>query len=182
MRPLRWAARCTLAVASPAHPLVAPHRRALDRRRSRQAAAASTAASSIAMRRALRQKRQHRVGGVPQQRDWPIAPVSQRRQVVQRPFQPAFRQRQEVAHRLSPVPGEKCAEQFVAVALRAPALLRPSVVHDGDDIDQLAALHRVVDEMGVLAEPELDLVAQNSGSRPSAGNSARQAVRCGNPG
>ena len=46
-------------------------------------------------------------------------------------------------------------EQFLALACGAPAGLRPVVVDDGDDVDEAAALHRIVHQMRVRAEPEL---------------------------
>ena len=86
--------------------------------------------------------------------------------------------RQELARRLRPVPRREMREQFLARAVGAPAGLGPAVADDGDDVDQRAALHRIVHEMRVAAEPELDVGrAEFRARRASAGTSARQAVR-----
>ncbi len=66
--------------------------------------------------------------------------------------------------------GEKCASS----SARSPSALQPCcdqlVVDDRDDVDQLAALHRIVDQVRVLAEPELHLVAAEFRLDPIGGD------------
>ena len=50
----------------------------------------------------------------------------------------------------------KRAEDLLARAGRRPARLLPAVAHDRDNIDALSAAHRVMHEMRVAREPEMD--------------------------
>ena len=68
-------------------------------------------------------------------------------------------------------------EELGAVAGRAPAGLAPVVADDGDDIDEAPLPYRIVHQMRVRPEPQMDCRrARNSAVTASAGASARQAV------
>ena len=104
---------------------------------------------------ALREKRQHRVGGVPDQRHRAGAAAKRRLAVVQRPFQPLVGDRDQRARLFGPGPAREMAQDFGAVAGGRPAGLLPFVVHDADDVDEAAAFDRIMHEMGVGPEPQM---------------------------
>ena len=86
--------------------------------------------------------------------------------------------RDQLARFLGPGPAREMAQDFGAVACARPAGLVPFVVHDGDDVDERAALDRIVHEMRVEPEPEMHQRLRGiPPARHSAGTSARQAVR-----
>ena len=111
--------------------------RTQDRRAGAPCWSARTAASSIAI--AAPWARNGSIGWAasPRSVTGPSPHGAERRQVVQRPFLPALRHREELAHRLRPVPRRVMRQQFVALAVRAPAGLGPAVVDDRDDVDEL---------------------------------------------
>ena len=80
---------------------------------------------------ALRQKRQHRMGGVAEQRDRAFAAAEGRAALVQRPFQPALGQRDEVRARpRTRCQRAKCRSISSRLAGGAPARLIPFVADD----------------------------------------------------
>ena len=52
------------------------------------------------------------------------------------------------------MPAGKSGEQIRARTERAPAAHRPTIAHDGDDVDLAAGLHRVMHQVGIGAEPQ----------------------------
>src|SRR5262245_48878087 len=73
---------------------------------------------------------------------------------------------EEIAGRGMPVLGGKAVEELASRAGRVPAWLAPVVVHDGDDVDHAPGLDRVMHQMGVVAEPEID---RRNGEVPGRG-------------
>src|SRR5215510_15475652 len=75
-----------------------------------------------------------------------------------------------------PVLGGKAIEELARCAWRVPAWLAPVVVHDGDDVDHAAGLDRVVHQMSVVAEPEID---GRIGEVPRCGFGRHERAPCG---
>ena len=97
---------------------------------------------------------------------------------IERPFAPALRQRKQRRARTSAqASAPKRARMSCAIGRVAPAGLAPIVAQDGDDVDEAAALDRIVHQMGIAAEPEMDRGRAEFRRTASAGTSARQAVR-----
>ena len=104
----------------------------------------------------MRQIGQHRMRGVTEQRDPPLAPARKRGTVEQCPFLPALACGEEVARTRVPLRGGKAIEECAGRARGAPARLAPIVIHDGNDVDHAPGLDGVMHEMRVGAEPEID--------------------------
>ena len=107
-------------------------------------------------RRALRDKGQGGMGGVPDQRHGAAAPVRERGAIEQRPFQPFVRRFEKLARRKRPVGGLEALHDLFAPAGRAPALVLLAIGNDGDDIDPAPPADRIMDQVGILAEPQMD--------------------------
>ena len=139
---------------------------------------ASTAASSIAI--AAPWARNGSIG-------WAASPSSvtgpspqwpQRRHVVERPFLPAVRQRERSRAGAHQRHGEKCASSSSRSPARGPAGLATSASSTiATMLISAPALHRIVHEMRVAAEPELDVAARGIPRRPWRPEPAR-ATRC----
>ena len=112
---------------------------------------ASTAASSIAIAAPCARNGSTGWAASPRSVTGP-SPPRDRRTVEQRPFLPALRQRKQRAR----LGRERCEarQQVVALSVRAPARLVPRVGDDRDDVDEPAALDRVMDQMRIAPEPE----------------------------
>ena len=102
--------------------------------------------------RALREVLQHGMGGVAQQRDIALAPVPDWRAVAQDPHAPALDLAEECAHRRTGL-GEALV-QFGRIAIGVPAFGKLVGMEYGHEIVELAAAHRILDEMGLLARPD----------------------------
>src|SRR5439155_14286163 len=76
--------------------------------------------------------------------------------VEQRPFLPALGRGEEVARARVPLRGGKSIEERAGRAGRAPARLAPIVIHDGNNVDHAPGLDRIMHQMRVGAEPEID--------------------------
>src|SRR5262249_16160836 len=63
---------------------------------------------------------------------------------------------EKIASGAVPMLGGKAIEKLAGCAGRVPARLAPVVIRDGDDVDHASGLDRVVHQMGVVAEPEVD--------------------------
>src|SRR6185312_8472089 len=83
-------------------------------------------------------------------------PAERELAVKERPFQPAVRDCNERTRLFRPGPADKVAEHLLTIAVGRPARLVPLVAYDADNIDETAGLHRVVDQMRVVAEPEMN--------------------------
>src|SRR5262249_61739243 len=102
---------------------------------------------------------------IAEERDRTLAPASEWRAVVERPFLPLRRSLEEVVRRRVPRPGRKAIEQFRPRASGGPAGLLPVVTQDGDDVDHAPGLDRIVHEMGAAPEPEVDRGRREAGGR-----------------
>src|SRR4029453_9105085 len=91
---------------------------------------------------ALREKRKHRMCGVPNQRDRHLGTAERAFAVIQCPFQPTIRDCDECTRLFGPGPPREMTENFVAFATRRPPGLVPFVVHDADKVDQFAGPYR----------------------------------------
>ena len=111
--------------------------------------------------RALRQERNHRMGGVAGQRDPPVGVGGDRRPHAERPGPPVLRPLEHAA-RLARPRGEG-APQRVDVGLAVPGvaagLVAPAGFDGRDEIDDAPVAQRIMDEMGARAEREVDLGA-----------------------
>src|SRR5262249_60795897 len=119
---------------------------------------------------------------IAEERDRTLAPASEWRAVVERPFLPLRRGLEEVVRRRVPRPGRKAIEQFRPRASGGPAGLLPVVTQDGDDVDHAPGLDRIVHEMGAAPEPEVDRGRREAGGRgvgrnqSAPGDVARKAL------
>src|SRR5262245_48756948 len=104
---------------------------------------------------ALREKRKHRMRGVPDQGDRHLRAAERVLAVIQCPFQPTIRNCDECTRLFGPGPPREMSENFGAFAIRRPSGLVPFVVHDADKVDQFAGLYRIVHQMCVLPEPQM---------------------------
>src|SRR5262249_34838403 len=102
---------------------------------------------------ALRQVRQHGVGGIAQERGGAFFPRPDGRTVLECPLPPSLRTGQSRAKPPGPRSRREAIKSLAGVAARAPAVLAPIVAYDRHHIDQLAAPHRIVYEMGMATEP-----------------------------
>src|SRR5881394_4107704 len=100
----------------------------------------------------LGEKRQHRVGGIPEQRNWSLRADALRRSIKQRPFLPAVGQRDQRAR--GGCKGFEALAELDRLATRGPAHLMPVVTHDRDDVDLASYLDRIMDEMRIAPEPQ----------------------------
>src|SRR6185503_7270050 len=105
---------------------------------------------------ALSEKRQHRVGGIPDQRHRQASSAEWDLAVKERPFQPTIRNCNKRTRLFRPGPADKVAEHLRAIAVGRPARLIPLVANNADNVDETAGLHRVVDQMRVVAKPEMN--------------------------
>ncbi len=117
------------------------------------------------------------MGGVAEKRDRSLRPAQDRLAVVERPFQPSLGRADQRKRLRRPIARGKSRQQIGTRSRLAPAGRVPVVVHDDDDVDEAAALDRVVHEMGVAAEPEMD---QRLGEfrRPHRSPERARARRC----
>ena len=118
------------------------------------------------------------MGGVAEQRHRSLRPMPQRRPVVQCPFQPRFRQSDERARLRRPALCGKARNKVGAACRLAPAGRVPAIAGDDDNVDGRARLDRIMHEVSVAAEPQMDRAARGIPARPAAaGTRPRQAVR-----
>jgi len=67
--------------------------------------------------------------------------------VMERPFEPALRPRQELARAWRPRLDREMTHDLVAGGVLAPVPAGGAVRRDRDDVDQRAAAHRIVHQM-----------------------------------
>ena len=86
----------------------------------------------------------------------PLPPRNGRLAVEQRPLEPSLADRDQVA---APSRPRTSARNGAAFPRGSPARVQPAslpfVVHDGDHVDEAAAFHRIVHEMGIEPEPQM---------------------------
>jgi hypothetical protein len=103
----------------------------------------------------LRDERQHRVGGVAEERDAALAPFVQGRPVGERPAAEIVRRLQNFLWRFRPA--RRRLRHLSDAGGRIPILGGPVVAEDGNDIDLLSRGDRVVNEVSSLGEPDADM-------------------------
>src|SRR3974390_2327691 len=105
---------------------------------------------------ALREERQHWMSGITDERYRTDTAAKRGLAVIKRPLKPALRGRDQRARGLGPGPAPEMAQDFRAVAGRRPARLIPLVVHDRAAVDEASSLYRIMHQMGVEPEPQID--------------------------
>ncbi len=106
---------------------------------------------------ALREKREHGMGGIAQQRGAALRVALASAQGIERPLAPCLRLRQEIAQRGRKFRGAR--RDPPRGDRRAPLFGRVEIVEDGDDGDLVSGAHGVVHDVSAGREPEMHLGA-----------------------
>jgi len=96
------------------------------------------------------------MGRVAEKRHRSASPQRCRDTIAERPFLPAFRHCKQFAGRWCPRRRGKSLNQLVALGAGAPCRALPSVAGDCDDVHGGAGPDRVVYQMPVGADPQID--------------------------
>src|SRR5215510_15620915 len=97
--------------------------------------------------------------GIAEQRDAPNRPARQRRAVEQSPNERLLYLRDEAAHQR--MPALVSCHDVGRISRLGPGFLRPrALVDKANEIDQLAAVHWVIDKVPARPEPELIFMMQ----------------------
>src|SRR5215472_7292527 len=112
----------------------------------------------------------------------PPAPGRERRAIEQRPFVPMLCGTKKSACGHMPLLRAETVEHFAAQRRNVPAGLLPAGASDRDHIDQRSALYRVMYQMRVAAEPEIDGGLREFGRRGCGGHERAPGGMAGKPG
>ena len=150
----------------------------LRRRRALRKRAAERLGVLYGLSRALRQKRQHRMRRVAEQRNRPVTPASQRRSAKERPAPPGISRRDKRPQPRVATAEPRATQQRGAIQkLRLAGRLLPSAVLDDDNgADDRGVSKRVMDDMSALPSQSCVSRTRRWLGAASAGRMARQAV------